>query len=118
MSVTQMSNPRLRAQFSPQPASRAIGTTQRQRLQSGLSGIRWWSVLGGVIGALLFTVLAVRHTEQVTAAAADGGSASAIPSGPGVPSQSLFQEQVSNGGGFLAPSGGAYGRSRYRSSSS
>lgn len=120
MAVAQIANPRLRAQFSPRPASAAAGIAQRVRLETALSGMRWWSALGGLIGVALFTALAVWHTDQVMAAAAGGGTAAVIPSGPNVPSQSLFTQQVSNSGGFLGSpsSNSGFGGSPYRSASS
>ena len=107
---------RLREQFPPRPATLQTGTAQRGRLQAHLSGLRWWSAMGGLLATVLFTALAVRHTDQASAASAAGSTV--IPAN--APSQSLFQGQGTSGGGFLgsASGGGSFGRSPFRSSSS
>ena len=115
MATNQFSSVRARQQFPPRPATLQAGTVQRTRLRTHTSGLRWWSALGGILGTVLFTALAVRHTDQVAAAAAN--PAPVIPAN--APSQSLFQMQGDSGGGLLgsAPSG-SFGRSPFRSSSS
>lgn len=89
----------------PRPATASVGATQRERLQTTLSNARWWSVVGGVVGTVLFTVLAVQHTNAVMAPANGSGSTTQAALPPNAPSQSLFQGQGSSlgGGGLLAP---------------
>lgn len=99
---------------TPRAASSAAGVAQRVRMRGRLDAVRWWTAVGGVAAALLFTGLAVRHTDAASAPPAAQGSQSL----PGAPSQSLFQGQAGDqGGGFLAPAP-AFGRSPFRSSSS
>ena len=116
MATPQYPASRGREQFPPRPATLQVGAAQRGRLQTHLSGLRWWTALGGLVGTVLFTALAVRHTDQAAAAPADGSTV--IPAN--APSQSLFQMQGDSGGGFLgsASGGGSFGRSPYRSRSS
>jgi hypothetical protein len=119
MAINQGSAGRLRAHFAPRPAPPSVGTAQRARLQSSLSGLRWWSAVAGLSGTVLFTALAVRHTDQAAAAPAASSSAAAGQLPANAPSQSLFQAQGDSGGGLLAPSsGGSFGNSPFRSSSS
>lgn len=70
-------------------------------------------MVAGISGTVLFTALAVRHTDQAAPAASSAAGASQLPAN--APSQSLFQAQGDSGGGLLAPSSG---RSPFRSSSS
>lgn len=100
---------------SPRAASTAIGAAQRARLHGRLGAVRWWTAVGGVAATVLFTALAVRHTDAANAPpAAQSGLVL-----PGAPSQSLFQGQPGSGdgGGFLAPAP-SFGRSPFRSSAS
>jgi hypothetical protein len=100
---------------SPRAASRAVGAAQRARLHGRLGAVRWWTVAGGVAATVLFTGLAVRHTDAASAPpAAQSGQTL-----PDAPSQSLFQGQAGSdgSGGFLAPAP-RFGRSPFRSSSS
>jgi|GEM_PF-4194370 uncharacterized membrane protein len=116
MATQQFPGARSREQFPPRPATPQAGSAQRGRLQAHLSGLRWWSAMGGLVGTVLFTALAVRHTDQASAAPADGSTVTPA----NAPSQSLFQGQGDSGGGFLgsASSGGSFGRSPFRSRSS
>jgi len=93
--------------------AQAVGAAQRARLQERLGAVRWWTVIGGAAATVLFTGLAIRHTDAVSAAAVQSSQTL-----PNAPSQSLFQGQAgSSDGGFLAPAP-SFGRSPFRSSTS
>lgn len=96
-----------------------IGDAQRARLQARTSALRWWTAVGGVAGAIAFSVLAARATAAAPAVTLGAPSGTAPKQTE--PSQSLFQEQGDSEGkgGFLAPApSGSFGRSRVRSATS
>ena len=99
----------------PRAASATHGAAQRQRLRDRLGAVRWWTVVGGILGTALCTGLAIRHTDAANAAAV----APAVAGGPsqqGVPSQSLFQGQGDDGSLLgPAPAAPSFGRSPFRS---
>src|SRR5262245_47520978 len=78
---------------SPGIAAAIAGAAQRRRLRAQVRRFRWMTALASTLGAVAFTVLAVRHTEATAAAAATVPAAATLatqPAASDVPAGSLF----------------------------